>query len=196
MASQSVHDPRVLRAVAHPVRTRILSELSASGPSRAADLARDLDIPANQASFHLRQLAKYGLVVEAPEEARDRRDRVWKVASDQGFRLDVRAMEEAPGGRAAVDVWRRSAEGWAHHLVHEAYALRHEEGVHVSITDTALRLTQEEGRSLTTELNEVVDRWASRTRGRDDGRTTYTLLAILQPLPAPLTGPDEQDEDA
>ena len=73
------HDPRVLRAIAHPVRVRILHELNATGPSRAADLAADLDIPANQASFHLRQLAKYGLVVEAPEEARDRRDRVWKA---------------------------------------------------------------------------------------------------------------------
>ena len=65
----TVHDPRVLRAVAHPVRNRILTELSASGPMRAADVAQELGIPANQASFHLRQLAKYGLVEEAPDTA-------------------------------------------------------------------------------------------------------------------------------
>src|SRR3954467_5754616 len=78
-------DPRILRAIAHPVRSRILSELWASGSLRAADVARILDIPANQASFHLRQLAKYGLVEEAPEEARDRRDRVWRMAAEDGI---------------------------------------------------------------------------------------------------------------
>ena len=57
----------MLRAIAHPVRARILDELGATGPMRAADIARALGIPANQASFHLRQLAKYGLAVEAPE---------------------------------------------------------------------------------------------------------------------------------
>ena len=61
-----VHDPRMLRAIAHPVRNRILTELNASGPMRAADLARELDLPANQTSFHLRQLAKYGLVGRTP----------------------------------------------------------------------------------------------------------------------------------
>jgi predicted ArsR family transcriptional regulator len=64
---RQLSDPRVLRAIAHPVRTRILEEMSASGPVRAADVAQSLGIPANQASFHLRQLAKYGMVEEAPE---------------------------------------------------------------------------------------------------------------------------------
>ena len=67
-------DPRILRAIAHPHRNRILSELYAAGPLRAADIAERADIPANRASFHLRQLAKYGLIVEAPEEARDREE--------------------------------------------------------------------------------------------------------------------------
>ena len=83
-------DPRILRAIAHPARSRILSELYAGGSLRAADVARTLDIPANQASFHLRQLAKYGLVEEAPDEARDRRDRVWRlVAEDPKIDLTV-----------------------------------------------------------------------------------------------------------
>ena len=55
-------DPKILRAIAHPTRNRILSELFAGGSLRAADIARLIDVPANQASFHLRQLAKYGLV--------------------------------------------------------------------------------------------------------------------------------------
>src|SRR4051812_11699731 len=98
---QPVHDPTMLRAIAHPVRTRILSELTASGPMRAADLARELDIPANQASFHLRQLAKYGLVEEDPAAARDKRDRVWRPTSTDGVTINLTELEQQPGGTAA-----------------------------------------------------------------------------------------------
>src|SRR5690349_4213525 len=94
-----LHDPRALRALAHPVRGRILDEIEASGPVRAADIARALDIPANQASFHLRQLAKYGLVEEAPEEGRDKRDRVWKATAAQGYTVNLTELSEAPGGK-------------------------------------------------------------------------------------------------
>src|SRR5690349_1574483 len=86
--SKPTGDPRVLRALAHPVRNRILDELSASGPLRAADVAEDLGIPANQASFHLRSLAKYGLVEEDTEAARDRRDRVWRLTQQEGWSID------------------------------------------------------------------------------------------------------------
>src|SRR5699024_11975455 len=40
----------------------------------------DLGVPANSVSYHLRILAKGGAIVEAPEAARDKRDRVWKLA--------------------------------------------------------------------------------------------------------------------
>ena len=59
-------DPRLLRAIAHPHRNRILSELYAAGPLRAADLAQRIDIPANRASLHLRQLAADLLVGRQP----------------------------------------------------------------------------------------------------------------------------------
>src|SRR3990170_1604466 len=94
---QPVIDPRVLRALAHPVRGRILDEIEATGPVRAADVARELGIPANQASFHLRQLAKYGLVEEAPEEARDKRDRVWRATAAHGFTVNLGQLRDAPG---------------------------------------------------------------------------------------------------
>ena len=64
---------------------------------RAADIARELGIPANQASFHLRQLAKYGLAVEAPELARDGRDRVWKAAHESGLNINTSELAAGPG---------------------------------------------------------------------------------------------------
>ena len=108
MARPDLHDPRVLRAIAHPVRNRILTELDASGPMRAADVAVRLGIPANQASFHLRQLAKFGLVEEDPEAARDKRDRVWKPTEEAGYNVYLSEIEKTPGGKAASAVFRRT----------------------------------------------------------------------------------------
>lgn len=56
-----------LRAVAHPVRLRILSLLTGAEMS-AAEIARELEISHANASYHLRFLAEAGEVVEAGEE--------------------------------------------------------------------------------------------------------------------------------
>jgi DNA-binding transcriptional ArsR family regulator len=56
-----------LRAVAHPVRLRMLSVLTGTAMS-AADLARTLGLSHANASYHLRQLADAGEVVEAGEQ--------------------------------------------------------------------------------------------------------------------------------
>lgn len=68
----------MLKAMAHPLRRRILAVFPRLEHVRAADLAEELGEPANKISFHLRVLADAGLLIEAPEHARDRRDRVWK----------------------------------------------------------------------------------------------------------------------
>ncbi|HEY0889739.1 MAG TPA: helix-turn-helix domain-containing protein [Nocardioides sp.] len=177
-------DPRILRAIAHPVRNRILSELYAVGSLRAADIARELDVPANQASFHLRQLAKYGLVEEAPEEARDRRDRVWRLADPSGISFRTKDVETQPGGKAAVGVFRRQARAWGHRLVESAYAEEPlPEDQNRTISDWSLRLTREEVDELSGELDRLVQSWRDRTQGDGGGRTTYSLFAVLQPYP-------------
>ncbi len=56
-----------LRALAHPIRLRILSLLTGTELS-AAEIARELDISHANASYHLRQLAAAGEVVVAGEE--------------------------------------------------------------------------------------------------------------------------------
>ena len=181
-------DPRVLRAIAHPTRNRILSELFAAGSLRAADIARELDIPANQASFHLRQLAKYGLVEEAPDEARDRRDRVWRLVDPDGVSFRTRELLEQPGGKAAYAVFQRSAVAWGHHLVDRALAPDPAAGREKSVSEWALRLTPQESQELLEEMGELVDRWRQRTRGSDDERTTYSVYQLIQPYPEPRPG--------
>jgi predicted ArsR family transcriptional regulator len=183
----AMSDPRALRAVAHPTRSRILSELSASGSARATDLARELGIPANQASFHLRQLAKYGLVEEAPEEARDRRDRVWRATAEHGYTVNLKAMRESSGGAAAADIYVDHVEAWATYLLRRALRGTGETAPapedRRSINDTAIRLTPEELTEFTTELEEMLDRWTDRTRDRSVPRRTYSYFSIVQPYP-------------
>lgn len=181
---EHLSDPRVLRALAHPVRGRILDEIEATGPVRAADIARELGIPANQASFHLRQLAKYGLVEEAPEEARDKRDRVWRSAVPSGYTVSLSKLEQAPGGRAAVEVFRQNKRAWGHHVIDRSFATGLPKGSGVfSLSDHALRLTDDEAQQLFREVDELVETWAARTRGRDPERRTYLLMSLVQPYP-------------
>jgi predicted ArsR family transcriptional regulator len=186
-------DPRILRAIAHPARNRILSELYASGSLRAADVARILDIPANQASFHLRQLAKYGLVEEAPEEARDKRDRVWRMAPEDGVSFRTSDVLAQPGGEAAVAVYRQNARAWGHHLVDRS--LTEDKDGETFVFNSALRFSQEEVAEYAADLEALNRRWHERTRGRDDGRTTYSNYVLIQPYPELPDAAEDAAED-
>jgi DNA-binding transcriptional ArsR family regulator len=176
-------DPRVLRAIAHPTRGRILDELGASGPMRAADIGEALGIPANQASFHLRQLAKYGVIVPAPESARDKRDRVWRLPDERGFRLDVKEISAQPGGKAAVSVFRQNKAAWAHRLVDEIFSFQQKKDSFSAITDQVMRLTKDEASDFMGEVDEVLQRWGDKTRGRARDRRTYVFYSMVQPYP-------------
>jgi len=180
---EGTHDVTVLRAISHPVRNRILHELYAVGTARAADLASDLGIPANQASFHLRQLAKYGLIEPAPEAARDGRDRVWRPVDPEGTNLDLGAIEQTPGGKAASTVFRRSQADFAHAAVDRAFSDRRPKGTTQSVIESSLRLTKDEAVELSAELDRTVKDWTERTRGRDASRRTYLVLQLVQPYP-------------
>jgi DNA-binding transcriptional ArsR family regulator len=179
-----LHDPRVLRAIAHPVRNRILTELDAHGPLRAADVAGLLGIPANSASFHLRQLAKFGLVEEDPAAARDKRDRVWKATDEDGYNIQLDEVEKMPGGKAASAVFRRTKVAWAHHVVEQAFGPDRTPGTTRTVTEQAVRLTKAEALELTDELTGLVETWQQRTRaGEDDERSTYLVFQVVQPFP-------------
>ena len=56
-----------LRTLAHPARARLLGLLRIEGPATATALAQRLGTNSGQTSYHLRQLAAVGLVVEDTE---------------------------------------------------------------------------------------------------------------------------------
>src|SRR5215207_7054641 len=133
---------------------------------RAADLARELGLPANQMSFHLRQLAKYGLVVEAPEHARDGRDRVWRAAHEGGLSVNLQELAKQEGGKAPVAVFRRSWMGSAHDMIDRADRGHGQKDAMVAVSQTALRLTKADAKKFADELNELVEAWRIRGQTR------------------------------
>src|SRR3954469_13997672 len=58
-------DPRALRALADPARLVLMGLLRRGGPLTATQAGERIGDSAASCSFHLRQLAKYGLVEEA-----------------------------------------------------------------------------------------------------------------------------------
>ena len=131
-------------------------------------MAQLLGIPANQASFHLRPLAKFGLVEEDPGAARDKRDRVWRATEEAGFDVSIGEIEKMPGGRAASKVFRRTKEAWTHRLVADAYGDDRAPGIHRTVTEQAVRLTKAEARELTEELDRRRRRVAERNQSESD----------------------------
>jgi DNA-binding transcriptional ArsR family regulator len=79
---RQITDARTLRALAHPVRIALIEELTVGGPLTATEVGERIGESPTTCSFHLRQLAKYGLV------------------------------EEAGGGRGRARPWRMSAVGF------------------------------------------------------------------------------------
>ena len=88
-------DAQLLRTLAHPMRNRMLGLLRVHGPATATTLATRLGVNTGATSYHLRQLAEAGLVVEDDTRG-NARDRWWKSAH-QGTEFDKsQLLEEEP----------------------------------------------------------------------------------------------------
>ncbi len=74
-----------MRALAHPVRLAILFALQNHGPSTATALAPTVGASPSVTSWHLRHLAKHGLVRDS-DAGSSGRERWWEAAS-RGFRF-------------------------------------------------------------------------------------------------------------
>ena len=183
-APRELTDPKAMRALAHPVRLALLEALADAGTLTATEAGERVgESPAN-ASFHLRQLAKYGLVEEAPELARDGRDRVWRVVNEEGWTISLEEMAKQEGGKAAIAVFRKQWTADAHEAVERASRADQGKDVTVSVGSSALRLTKAEAKELAGELSDLVEQW--RVRGQQPrrgsaGARTYEVLWFVQP---------------
>jgi DNA-binding transcriptional ArsR family regulator len=87
-------DARGLKALAHPLRVRMLGTLRNDGPATATQLAQRLGESTGTTSWHLRQLAEHGFIEEDPDRG-NKRDRWWR-AKTRATALDVADFADRP----------------------------------------------------------------------------------------------------
>ncbi|MEQ4715254.1 helix-turn-helix domain-containing protein [Nonomuraea sp. B19D2] len=101
-----LNDPGRLKALAHPMRRRMLTHLNIHGPATSTTLGELLGAKTGTTSYHLRQLEKYGFIEEIPERSSGR-ERWWRRAK---FPRDLRAPtpdQVAPEDRAVLAEFHR-----------------------------------------------------------------------------------------
>src|SRR6478752_6904177 len=72
-----LEDPEAIEALSHPVRLNLLGYLMSEGPATASACARAVGDSPSNCSYHLRVLAKHGLV--EPVDSGDARERPWRA---------------------------------------------------------------------------------------------------------------------
>src|SRR6266536_4927035 len=88
----TISEPEAMAALTHPVRLDLLSHLMAAGPATASQCARAVgDTPSN-CSYHLRILARHGLV--GADESSDGRERPWRALVTG---VSVEGYQDEPG---------------------------------------------------------------------------------------------------
>jgi DNA-binding transcriptional ArsR family regulator len=83
----TITDPQIMRAMAHPARMAIMEYLSDGAVATATECAEVCGLSPSATSYHLRALAKTGLIEEAPSRG-DGRERVWRAAQTS-LRIDA-----------------------------------------------------------------------------------------------------------
>lgn len=181
LSRKQVTDIDTLRALAHPLRVRLLGTLRLDGPSTASELGRRFGESSGSTSYHLRQLERFGFVVEDDEQP-SRRERRWRAAHDVTSLRPADFLDEAEGREAlelldqqwlrflvdTVQTWHRSRDAWPREWVEAA-----------DRADLVMRLRPGDVVQLSQELFDVVQRWANSQRSPSDPAARQVIVHVL-----------------
>jgi DNA-binding transcriptional ArsR family regulator len=183
-----VTDPHAMRALAHPVRLGALSYLQRHGPATATQLAEIVGASPSVTSWHLRHLAKFGLVRDW-DGGTDARKRWWQAAA-RGFRFD---LPSGPEGESAFrllshqlfDTALAQARRWIEqvepHLDPNWLA-------HSGVSNTRLEVTREELARIERQIDELLGPFVTRPRAEgSDPLRGVRLLRFFMPEDGPAT---------
>jgi DNA-binding transcriptional ArsR family regulator len=185
---RTLTDARTMRALAHPVRIALLEALTLEGAKTATEVGELIGESPTTCSFHLRQLARYGLVEEAG--GGKGRARPWK-ASSLGFSFS--SSHDEPERDVAASALL--------HLLRDRQLGRYQEWLETRATyprewrDAAANseylcyLTVEELERLNADLAALLaDRFVERLKdptNRPQGSVPVELLLFSYPLRPP-----------
>jgi predicted ArsR family transcriptional regulator len=177
-------DATSLRGIAHPLRVRILGLLREHGPSTATRLAERLGQSTGATSYHLRQLATYGFVLEEAGRGAGR-ERWWRATHRRTIFNAEQAAREAP---AETEVYLRSvAAAYADRVdraIGEFFALPSEWSRATTLSDWSLRLTPAEAKALHDQLIALIVRYRQDPEGLPDAPEEARRVVVqLQLMP-------------
>ncbi|WP_370616943.1 ArsR/SmtB family transcription factor [Mumia sp. Pv 4-285] len=181
---RTITDAKALSALANPFRARMLDALTVDGPSTASALAQRTGQAVGSASHHLKVLHEAGLVEEAPELARDRRERWWRKVSSSirwsraEFATDSAAVDAAKAAES-MELNRQydAARDW---LGNSETAGDWDDAAFAA--QTWLHVSPAEMRELSEEIVELLTRW-HRREVPDDGVDRETVLVFARGFP-------------
>lgn len=167
---RTITDAKALSAMANAFRSRMMDALKVDGPSTASALAARTGQAVGSASHHLKVLSEAGLVEEAPELAKDRRERWWRLVdpgtrwSRADFASDTAAVTAAYAAEALtvqrqferVQEWNANA-ATVPEWDNAAFATQH-----------WMRLSPAEMRECADEVVAVLLKWSRRDLPQDD----------------------------
>ncbi|MCE1178662.1 MAG: helix-turn-helix domain-containing protein [Micrococcales bacterium] len=161
---RTLTEAKALAALAHPFRARIMDALKVDGPSTASALAARTGQAVGSASHHLKVLHEAGLVEEAPELAKDRRERWWRLV-DRGTRWSRAEFADDPDALAAAE--QAEALGWRRQTERVEAWLTNSDSVPewadaAFATQSWATLSPDELREVAEEVMDVVLRWSTR----------------------------------
>lgn len=180
-------DPRALRAMAHPTRLELIGLLRRGGPLTATQAAERIGESPASCSFHLRQLAKYGLVEEAGGGRG--RERPWRAtAISTEWPVFGESEETLAAGemltRLVVERYFESAMEWLERQSGEPP----EWAEAALIGDALVHMTVEEMREVEARIRELLEPYLERLEDgapRKEGSRPVTVIALAFPLAEP-----------
>jgi predicted ArsR family transcriptional regulator len=188
-------DPRALRAVAHGTRLQLLGELRRVGPLTATQAGDRIGESPATCSYHLRQLAKWGLVEEAGGGRG--RARPWQATA-----MGHEWASRGPGGepdeasdmltRVVVERWFEESLAWVDRRSEET-----EEWAEAAICeDRLIYLTPAELEDLSRRVGELLEPYARRLNdpgSRPPGARAATYIQLGFPVEGEPTDDDPPD---
>jgi DNA-binding transcriptional ArsR family regulator len=181
----TITDPQVMRALAHPARLQIMQHLNSTGAAvSATECAEVAGLSPSATSYHLRALAKYGLVEEAPGRG-DARERLWRsttlswqVDAGRSIEPETRAAEQALIEAFLAREAERSRE-W----LRRAAAEPPEWYAAAMLSETVLLVTAEELAGLNTAVRELLEPYRRRNRIAAEPAGGRTVSVHYKALP-------------
>lgn len=150
-------DAKSVRALAHPIRLKILGILRTDGSATSTTLADRLGLNTGATSYHLRQLASYGFIVEDTGRGQGR-ERWWRAAHTMTV-FDRETLTGTESGEAYIRSIGQIIAEDIQRATDQYATLPQEWRAAVTFSDTILLLTPAETAQLKKDLWEVLGRY-------------------------------------